>query len=197
MGQEKPEFSEQEIAPEEAVPETGAAPEEARKTPEAEIADLKDRLLRAMAETENVRKRAERERIEAAKYAIVPFARDLIIVADNLARALKAVPEEQKESQAVRTLIEGVELTGRELDKVFERHDVKRLDPKGEAFDANFHQAVAEVPAPSAAPGTIIEVIEAGYVLGERLVRPAMVVVAKAMSADPPPEPGTNLDTKI
>ena len=165
---------------------------------EAEITELKDRLLRAMAETENVRRRAERERSDIAKYAISPFARDLTAVADNLARALKAVPEDQKANDAVRALIDGVELTERELLSVFEKHGVKRIVPKGEAFDPNFHQAVAEVPAPAgAASGTVLDVIEAGYVLDERLIRPAMVVIAKATSASPAGGPGKNLDTSV
>ena len=195
MGQGKPELSEPETA---GQGEVGTPPpEEAIKSLEAELADLKDRLLRAMAETENVRKRAERERLEAAKYGIAPFARDLIVVADNLSRALKAVPADRKDDSAVRTLSDGVELIERELNTVFERHGVKRLIPKGQPFNANFHQAVAEVPAPGPAPGPIIEVIEAGYVIDERLIRPAMVVIAKANGTASQSEPGANLDTTI
>lgn len=160
----------------------------------AELADLKDRLLRAVAETENVRKRGERERSDVARYSIVAFARDLVPVADNLGRALQAVPQEARETEAVRTLITGVELTERELASAFERHGIKKLNPKGEPFNAHFHQAVAEVPSPDAAPGSIIEVIQPGYAIDERLIRAAMVVVAKGA---PKGEPGAQVNTSV
>jgi molecular chaperone GrpE len=159
---------------------------------EAELAEMKDRLLRAVAETENVRRRAERERAEEKKYAITRFARDLTGVADNLSRALKAVPDDQKNDPAMRALIDGVELTERELLSVFEKNGVKRIVPAGEPFNPNFHQAVAEIPVPGATAGTVLEVIEAGYVIDERLIRPAMVVIAKAPAAN---VSGVNVDT--
>lgn len=145
-----------------------------------EVADLKDRLLRAMAEAENLRKRGERERMEASKFAITRFARDLLSVADNMRRAIDAVPGEARErmDEVMRNLLVGVEMTEKELLSVFERHSVKPLVPRGERFDPNFHQAVAEVP--DAQPdGTVVEVFQTGYVLDDRLLRPAMVTVAK------------------
>lgn len=158
----------------------------------SELDELKDRLLRAVAETDNVRKRAERERAETAKYAIVSFARDLVGVADNLGRALQAIPAEARENEAVRTFITGIELTERELQSVFERHGIRKLVPKGEPFNAHFHQAVAEVPSADAPAGSIIEVIQPGYAIEERLIRAAMVVVARAAAKQ---ESGAQLDT--
>jgi molecular chaperone GrpE len=161
-----------------------------------EIADLKDRLLRAVAETENVRRRAERERTETARYAITGLARDVVVVADNLDRALKAMlagaQADKAIDEAIRTMIEGVELTQRELMAAFERHGVRKIVPQGEPFNAHFHQAVAEIPAPGVAGGTVIEVIQPGYVIQERLIRAAMVVVAKVA---PSAEPGGRIDT--
>jgi molecular chaperone GrpE len=152
---------------------------------EAEIADLKDRLLRALAETENVRRRAEREREETAKYAVTGFARDMLPVADNLGRALAAVPPEARgKDPAIDALISGIELTDRELRAVFERHGIRRVDPMGERFDHNFHQAMMEVEDPTKPPGTVVQVLQTGYVLRERLLRPAMVAVAKGGKAD-------------
>jgi molecular chaperone GrpE len=158
----------------------------------SEIADLKDRLLRAVAETENVRRRAERERAEAAKYSITGFARDIVQVADNLGRALLAVPPEARDNETVRTLVTGVELTERELMSVFERHGIRKLVPKGEPFNAHFHQAVAEVPSADFPQGRVIEVIQPGYAIEERLIRAAMVVVSKGA---PSTEPTEKVDT--
>ena len=157
---------------------------------EAELADTKDRLLRALAETENVRRRAQREREDTQKYAISNFARDLLSSVDNLRRALDSVPEAEVLDSCAKSLLEGVAATERELLSAFERHGLKRIDPKGERFDHNFHQAIFEVERPGAAPGTVIEVLQPGYVLHDRLLRPAMVGVAKAGS--PPPDDGTD-----
>jgi len=172
--------------------EATASPDEVVKRLEAELTETKDRRLRAAAETENLRKRMERERAAERKIEISRFVRDLTPVADNLARALKAVTAEQRESPNVRGLLEGVELTERELLAALERNGVKRIVPKGEPFNPNFHQAVAEVQIDGVAPGSVIEVIEPGYVLEDRLVRPAMVVIAKAGTA----AAGANVDTK-
>jgi molecular chaperone GrpE len=163
-------------------PDEGAAipPEERVATVEAELADTKDRLLRALAETENVRRRAQREREDTQKYAVSGFARDLLATADNLRRALDSVPEAEIKDARTRSLLDGVAATERELLSVFERHGIRRIDPKGERFDHNFHQAVFEVERPDAAAGTVIEVLQPGYVLHDRLLRPAMVGVAKA-----------------
>jgi len=162
-----------------------AAPAEAPPDPvEAltrEAADLKDKLLRALAEMENLRRRAEREAADTRTYAIAGFARDVLGVADNMRRALEAVGAELRADadDGVRSLIEGVELTERELLKVMEKHGIKRFDPQGEKFDPNFHQAMYEVPDPSVASGTVVQVMQAGYRLGDRVLRPAMVGVAK------------------
>ena len=163
-------------------PDEGAAlpPEERIAALEAELADTKDRLLRALAETENVRRRAQREREDTQKYAVSGFARDLLATADNLRRALDSVPEAEIRDARTRSLLDGVAATERELLSVFERHGLQRIDPRGERFDHNFHQAVFEVERPDAPAGTVIEVLQPGYVLHDRLLRPAMVGVAKA-----------------
>jgi molecular chaperone GrpE len=146
---------------------------------EAELADQKDRLLRALAETENVRRRAQREREDASKYAVTGFAKDLLSAADNLRRALDSLPEAEVRDERTRSLLEGVAATERELLGVFERHGIKRIDPKGERFDHNLHQAIFEVERTDQPSGTVIEVLQPGYLLHDRLLRPAMVGVAK------------------
>lgn len=157
-----------------------AVPPEARAAAlEAELAEHKDRLLRALAETENTRRRAQREREDAAKYAIAGFAKDLLSAADNLRRALDSLPEAEVRDERTRSLLEGVAATERELLSVFERHGIRRIDPRGERFDHNFHQAVFEAERPDQPSGTVAEVLQPGYVLHDRLLRPAMVGVAK------------------
>jgi molecular chaperone GrpE len=146
---------------------------------EAELAEYKDRLLRALAETENVRRRAQREQEDASKYAIAGFAKDLLSAADNLRRALESLPEAQAKDERTRSLIAGVAATERELLGVFERHGIKRIDPKGECFDHNLHQAIFETERPDQPNGSVVEVLQPGYVLHDRLLRPAMVGVAK------------------
>jgi molecular chaperone GrpE len=146
---------------------------------EAELAEYKDRLLRALAETENVRRRAQREREDASKYAIAGFAKDLLSAADNLRRALESLPESEAKDERTRSLLAGVAATERELLGVFERHGIKRIDPKGESFDHNFHQAIFETERPGQPSGSVVEVLQPGYVLHDRLLRPAMVGVAK------------------
>jgi len=146
---------------------------------EAELAETKDRLLRALAETENVRRRAEREREDLRKYAVSGFAKDLLSAADNLRRALDSLPESEVRDDKVRGLLEGVAATERELLAVFERHGIRRIDPKGERFDHNLHQAIFETETADAPPGTIAEVLQPGYVIHDRLLRPAMVGIAK------------------
>jgi molecular chaperone GrpE len=155
---------------------------------EAEVAELKDRLLRALAETENVRRRAQREREDASKYAVAAFAKDLLTAADNLRRALGSLPESEVKDDRTRSLLEGVAATERELLSIFERHGIRRIDPKGERFDHNFHQAIFEAERPDQPSGTIFEVLQPGYVLHDRLLRPAMVGVAKGGAK--PAEPG-------
>jgi molecular chaperone GrpE len=146
---------------------------------EAELAEQKDRLLRALADTENTRRRAQREREDASRYAVAGFAKDLLSSADNLRRALQSLPEAEVKDERTRSLLEGVAATERELLGVFERHGIKRLDPKGEPFDHNFHQAIFEADRPDQRSGTVVEVLQPGYVLHDRLLRPAMVGVAK------------------
>jgi molecular chaperone GrpE len=146
---------------------------------EAELAEQKDRLLRALAETENVRRRAQREREDASKYAVTGFAKDMLSAADNLRRALESLPEADVKDERTRSLLAGVAATERELLSVFERHGIRRIDPKGEPFDHNFHQAIFEAEREDQPTGTVVEVLQPGYVLHDRLLRPAMVGVAK------------------
>ncbi len=144
-----------------------------------QIAVLKDQGLRALAETENTRRRSERELQDMSKYAVTGFARDLVNVLENLQRAIDAVPAELKETQpAVKNLAVGVEMTLSELLGVFNRNGIQRIDPMGQKFDHNFHQAVAQIATPDAEAGTVVQVLQAGYVIHDRLLRPAMVGVA-------------------
>ena len=155
---------------------------------EAELAEHKDRLLRALAEAENTRRRAQRERDDATRYAISGFAKELLSAADNLRRALDSLPEAEVGDERTRSLLAGVAATERELLSVFERHGIRRIDPIGERFDHNLHQAIFEVEHGDRPPGTILEVLQPGYVLHDRLLRPAMVGVAK-----PPAKPAAPL----
>lgn len=149
---------------------------------EAELAELKDRHLRTLAEMENLRQRNAREVEDTRKYAVAAFARDLLEVADNLGRALAAVPPEAREqNEFVKNVVLGVEMTERALLKAFEKHQVRRVQPeKGERFDHNLHQAMFEVPTSAYPSGSIAEVVQSGYVIADRLLRPALVGVAKA-----------------
>ena len=146
---------------------------------EAELAETRDRMLRALAETENVRRRLQRERDDARKYAAGDVAKDLLSPVDNLRRALEAMPETDTTDPRARSLRDGVAATERELLAAFERHGLKRIDPKGERFDHNFHQAIFEAERPDLPAGTVVEVLQPGYLLHDRLLRPAMVGVAK------------------
>ena len=147
----------------------------------SENAELKDRALRALAETENMRRRSEREAADARTYAVTAFARDLLSVVDNLERALGSLSAEQRDGggEALKGLVEGVELTARDLASVLGRHGVKRLDPQGEKFDPNFHQAMFEAPSPTVPSGAVCEVVQSGWKIGERVLRPALVGVSK------------------
>ncbi len=157
-------------------------------TLQGQIADLTDRLLRAHAEMDNMRKRAEREREDTAKYAISKFARDIAGVADNFERAKQAVPADAAEQDPVlKGLLEGVSMTEREFLNALEKNGVRRIVPKGEVFNPHLHQAMMEAQNTDVAPGTIVEVYQAGYVIDDRVLRPAMVVVAKG---GPKPAPG-------
>lgn len=182
-------------APAEEAEAPPAAVEEAGPSPEAaEAAELKDRLLRTLAEMENLRKRAAREVEETSKYAITGFARDLLTIADNLRRALDSIPEEARaENGLLKTIAEGVAMTERELLALFERYGIRKIEPLGEPFDYNFHQAIFEVADSGKPAGTVVQVVQPGYLIGERLLRPAMVAVAKEPAAGN--GPGKRLDT--
>src|SRR5215472_498316 len=166
-------------APVEAEEAGEPSPEARVAALEAELAEQKDRLLRALAETENVRRRGQREREDASKYAVAGFAKDLLSAADNLRRALDSLPEAEVKDERTRSLLEGLAATERELLGVFERHGIRRIDPQGEPFDHNFHQAIFEAEREDQPGGTVVEVLQPGYVLHDRLLRPAMVGVAK------------------
>ncbi len=156
-----------------------AAPEEAEDpiaAKDAEIAELKDRVLRAAAETENVRRRLEREKTDASMYAVTGFARDMLGVADNLRRALDAAEKDEVVNQG---LLTGVEMTEKELQKAFAKHHIVRIESVGQRLDPNKHQAMLEVEEADGEPGTIVAELQAGYMIKERLLRPAMVSVKK------------------
>jgi molecular chaperone GrpE len=157
-------------------PETGSVEALAK-----EAADSRDKMLRTLAEMENLRKRTTREVADARIYGIQNFARDVLDIADNLQRALDAVPADTKAAAdpGLKALIEGVELTERSLLNTLEKNGVKKFDPSGEKFDPNFQQAMYEVPDSSVPPGTVVQVVQAGYTIGERVLRPALVAVAK------------------
>ena len=146
-----------------------------------EAAEARDRMLRTLAEMENLRKRTTKEVADARLYGITGFARDVLDIADNLQRALDAVPAEARATAdpGLTALIEGVELTERSLLNALEKHGVKKFDPSGQKFDPNFQQAMYEVPDPSVPSGTVVQVVQAGYTIGDRVLRPALVGVAK------------------
>ena len=156
---------------------------------EAERDDLKDKLLRTLAEMENLRRRTEREISDAKAYAVTSFARDLLGSADNLRRALESVPETARAAadNALKAVVEGVELTERELLKTLERHGVRKIDPQGEKFDPNLHQAMFEAPDPAIAKGLVSKVVQTGYKIGERVLRLALVGVSAGA-----PKPAAN-----
>ncbi len=146
-----------------------------------EAAEYKDRLLRTLAEMENLRRRTEREVADTRQYAVANFARDLLGVADNMQRALDTLSADFRDQAdpVVRSHIEGVELTERELMKVMEKHGIRRFDPQGQRFDPNLHQAMFEVPDASVPSGTVVQVMQPGYMIADRILRPALVGVSK------------------
>jgi molecular chaperone GrpE len=179
-------MSESEPQPESEFPEAAPPPE-----PNAavdEVADLKDKLLRALAEGENIRRRAQKEREDTSKYAIANFARDMLAIADNLRRALDNAPKDG----SARSFTEGVELTARELQAALERHGIRKLDPNGERFDHNLHEAMFEVPTDHVPSGTVVQVVEPGYMIHDRLLRPARVGIAKGSGGGP-----VSIDTRV
>jgi molecular chaperone GrpE len=158
-----------------------------------EVAEFRDKMLRTLAEMENLRQRTRREVADAKTYGITGFARDILDIADNLQRALDAVPAEAKAAAdpGLKALMEGVELTERSLLNTLEKNGVKKFDPSGEKFDPNFQQAMYEVPDPSVPAGTVVQVVQAGYMIGERVLRPALVGVSKGgAKAAPAPANG-------
>ena len=168
-----------------------------------ENAELKDKLLRAAAEMENLRRRTERDKSDTAKFAISNFARDVLTIADNIARAIEHVPDEAAEAdEALKSFLEGMQVTERELQNVLERHGITRVDPKGERFDPNKHQAMFEVENAGVPEGTVVEVVQQGYSIAERVLRPALVGVAKGgpkpakadteKAQDGPPKPAND-----
>lgn len=146
----------------------------------SENEELKDRALRLAAEMENLRRRTQRDVADARSFGVANFARDMLTVSDNLQRALQAVPQGARESEesGLKALVEGVEMIDRLMLSTLERHGVKRIDPEGQRFDPHFHQAMFEVPNPDVAANTVVQVVQAGYIIGERVLRPAMVGVA-------------------
>ncbi len=187
-GTDEPEVAEGEIELPEADVEQ---PESEIETLRAEVTSLKDQLLRALAESENARRRAERDREDATKFAVSNFARDMVAIADDLTRALDSLSEEDKAQEgALKTLVEGVEMTRRNLSTAFSRQQISRIDPEGEKFDHNLHEAMFEVETPDTEPGTVVQVIQHGYKIHDRLLRPARVGVAKK------PIPPAGVDTE-
>ncbi|MEM9331482.1 MAG: nucleotide exchange factor GrpE [Pseudomonadota bacterium] len=146
---------------------------------EEEIAALKDQLLRTAAEMENLRRRTQKDVADARAFSISGFARDILGVADNLRRAIDHVDEENKDQPGLKSLIEGVEMTERELLNALEKNGVKPISPENEKFDPNFHQAMFEVPNPEVPNNTVVQIVQIGYKIGERVLRPAMVGVSK------------------
>ena len=184
-----------------AAPETETQAADPVEVLVNENAELKDRLLRMAAEMENLRKRMEREIADTRSYSISGFARDMLVVTDNLSRALTAVPEEARESADanVKSLIEGIEMTERETYRLLQKHGVEPIDADGQKFDPHKHQAVFEIPNPDVPEGTVLQVMQAGFAIGDRILRPSMVGVSKGgpkVAAEPKPEatPGAEID---
>jgi molecular chaperone GrpE len=157
-----------------------------------DLAEAKDKVLRTLAEMENLRRRTAKEVADARSYGIASFARDVLDIADNLQRALDAVPAEARETAdpGLKALIEGVELTERSLHSTLEKNGVKKFDPSGEKFDPNFQQAMYEVPDASVPAGTVVQVVQSGYMIADRILRPALVGIAKG---GPKPAPITDI----
>jgi molecular chaperone GrpE len=182
---EESEKTEGATAPAPETPAEPAAADDPLAAAQREAAEARDRALRALAELENFRRRADKERQDTAKYAVAAFARDILPVVDNLRRGLDTVTADARKAEpGLDALAGGVELTERELLTAFERHGIVKVDPKGEVFDPNLHQAMMEIEDMSVAPGTVVQVMQAGYTLHDRLLRPALVGVAKGGAAD-------------
>lgn len=169
----------------EAKVEEGAGATEEATTADAvaelerELEEVRQTVLYAQAETQNVRRRLEQEKLNAAQYASTNFARDMLSVKDNLERALASIPDSMRADEAMKSLVAGLEATGRELDNVFQRNGIARVEAMGAKLDPHLHQAMIEVPSAEAEPGTIVQEMQAGYTIKERLLRPALVGVAR------------------
>jgi molecular chaperone GrpE len=180
--------------------ETQAGPSQQAQAPapstalEREHAEMKDRLLRTLAEMENVRKRTEREIADSRLYSVTSFARDLLVVADNMRRALEAVTPELRSTaeSGVKALIDGIELTERELLKALEKNGVRQFTPQSEKFDPNLHQAMFEIPDATVPAGSVVQVVQPGYMIGDRVLRPALVGVSKGGPKAAPGAPGND-----
>ena len=193
--------TEQQETAQQASGEAGAAEDAGEVDPvealAAENAELKDRLMRALAEVENVRRRADKDRQDAAKFGPSGLAKELLAVADNLGRAVQSVSDEDREANAsIKNLVIGVEMVEKQFQDAFERFHIKRIDPVGEKFSYEQHQAMSEATGTGHPAGTVVQVLQPGYMMHDRLLRPAMVIVAKG---DPeggtPPEGHTSVDT--
>jgi molecular chaperone GrpE len=179
-------------APETAAPELvkDDSPQAEIERLNAELAKMRDQWIRSVADADNIRKRAQREQEETAKYAVTNFARDMVSVLENLMRASESIPVEKRgESDLLKTLGEGVDLTLQELLGIFQRFNIERIDPMNQKFDHNFHQAVVQIERTDVPAGTVVQVVQAGYILQGRLLRPAMVAVSKQ------PEAPKHIDT--
>ena len=156
-------------------------PENRAEELELKVAELKDQLLRAVADSENIRKRSEREKEQTRKFGIANFAKDLLSIADNLGRALDAAPKnEDIKDDAIKNFVIGIQMTEQELQKAFDNNNIRKIDPIGEKFDYNFHQAMFEVEETDQEPGVVVQVLQPGYAIDDRILRPAMVGVSKA-----------------
>ena len=200
MSDTYPENDGQELEPDEFAPaddgRDGDPFEAERAALVGEVADLNDRVLRLAAEIENTRRRGEREKQDASRYAIAGFARDLLAVSDNLDRALQNAPAEsggESNAETVTAFVTGVRLTDRALAAALERHGVKKIDPRGDKFDPNLHQAVAQAPSPGVPAGHIAETAQPGFVIGDRVLRAAMVIVSTGDQGAP--AAGAHIDT--
>ena len=181
------------------IPETiaGQQPEQTNEEPpfarlEAELDKLKQEVLYAQAETQNVRRRLEKEKQDASAYAATGFARDMLSVADNLVRALASLPGELRDDEKLKPLVTGIEMTAKELENVFQRHGVTKIEALGQRLDPNRHQAMIELESAEAEPGTVVQEMQGGYMIKDRLLRPALVGVAKA----PAPKVGDAVDVE-
>jgi len=176
------------IAPIAASPE-GTLQDEINRLSE-ELTKMRDQWVRAVAETENIRKRAQREQDETSRYAVTGFARDMVSVLENLKRASESIPTGARNgNELLKTLGEGVDMTLQELITIFLKYGINRIDPQGNKFDHNLHQAVVQIERDDVPPGTVVQVVQAGYVIHDRLLQPAMVAVSKA------PEGSKKIDT--